>query len=74
MSQFVLATVIGMILVALAPVLSVTLKVIETGPPSVVVFPEITPVELSVSPAGSEPEAIDQVYGDVPPVAVNVWE
>ena len=74
MSQVVLATVIGMLLVALAPILSVTLKVIEAGPPAVVVFPEITPLELSVSPAGSVPEAIDQVYGDVPPVAVNVWE
>ena len=70
----VFATVIGMLLLALAPALSDTLKVMETGPPAVIGFPEINPLELSVSPAGSVPDAIDQVYGDVPPVAVRVWE
>ena len=74
MSQVTLAMVIGMFLVAIAPVLSVTLKVIEAGPPVVVGVPEITPLEISVSPAGSVPEAIDQVYGVVPPVAIRVWE
>ena len=36
--------------------------------------PEITPLVLKVKPAGNVPEAIDQVYGAVPPVAVNFWE
>ena len=35
--------------------------------------PEITPVEVSrARPVGSEPEAMDQVYGAVPPVAERV--
>jgi hypothetical protein len=37
--------------------------------------PEIRPVVLfRLSPAGSAPEEIDQVYGDVPPVACRAWE
>jgi hypothetical protein len=41
--------------------------------PAVDGVPEITPVPgVSVSPAGSVPLAIDQVYGGVPPVAVSV--
>src|SRR5580658_751355 len=37
--------------------------------------PEITPVaEFKVRPCGSAPEAIDQVYGETPPVAVRVCE
>ena len=47
--------------VAVVPVRSVTLKVTEVGPPAAVGVPEITPLELSDSPAGSEPELIDQV-------------
>jgi hypothetical protein len=49
---------------------SVTLTVKENGP-AVVGVPVIAPVVvLSVSPAGSEPEAIANVYGAVPPVTV----
>ena len=40
--------------------------------PAVVGDPEITPVLLlKVSPRGSEPLAIDHVYGVVPPVPCN---
>src|SRR5574342_517999 len=43
--------------------------------PAVVGVPEMTPVPLlSDRPAGSEPLEIDQVYGVVPPLAVNVPE
>ena len=35
--------------------------------------PEITPVlDASASPAGRVPDAMDQVYGGVPPVAASV--
>lgn len=34
--------------------------------------PEIAPEEESDNPAGRLPEVIDQLYGAVPPVAVNV--
>jgi len=41
--------------------------------PAVVGVPEMTPVAAaSVSPAGSNPALIDQVYGVVPPVATSV--
>lgn len=54
--------------------LSVALTVkldVAAGPVGV---PEITPLEeLSASPAGSEPEAIDHVYGDIPPDDCSVW-
>ena len=41
---------------------------------AVVGIPEMTPAVLKVKPAGSDdPEASDQVYGVVPPVAVRVW-
>ena len=36
-------------------------------------MPEILPLELKLSPAGSVPAEIDQVYGVVPPVAVTLW-
>jgi hypothetical protein len=42
--------------------------------PAVVGVPDSTPAELSVRPAGREPEFTDQVYGVVPPVAVRVTE
>ena len=64
--------VIGRDALAVALVLSVTLKVMEVGPPAVVGVPEITPLELSDNPAGKVPEVIVQVYGGVPPVAVRV--
>jgi hypothetical protein len=66
--------VIGRDLVTVVPALPVTLKVMEVGPPAVAGVPEITPMELSDSPAGNDPEAIDQVKGAVPPVAVRVCE
>ena len=56
-----LLIVIDRDLEAVALVLSVTLKVMEVGPPAAVGVPEITPLELSDSPAGNDPEAIDQV-------------
>ena len=37
--------------------------------------PEIAPVEVfSVSPGGSDPEMIENVYGEVPPVTESVEE
>jgi hypothetical protein len=49
---------------------SVTLTVKENGP-AVVGVPVIAPVVVfSVRPPGSEPEAIANVYGAVPPVTV----
>ena len=47
--------------VAVALVKSVTWKVMEVGPMAEVGVPETTPLELSDSPAGSEPEVIDQL-------------
>jgi hypothetical protein len=42
--------------------------------PAVVGVPEIVPVEPpSDSPAGSEPDTTDQLYGVTPPVAASVW-
>ena len=73
-SQVAKLTVIGRIFVELALALSFTLKVTEIGPPTAAGVPEITPLELSDSPAGNAPVTIDQVYGVVPPVAVNVCE
>ena len=59
---------------AVAFELSVTRKVTEVGPPAIVGVPEITPLELSDSPAGNVPEAIVQLSGVLPPVAVRVCE
>jgi hypothetical protein len=56
-----LLIVIDRDLEAVALVLSVTLKVMEVGPPAAVGVPEITPLELSDNPAGNDPEVIDQV-------------
>jgi len=43
--------------------------------PAPVGIPLITPLPgFSDKPAGREPLAIDQVYGSVPPLAVNVAE
>ncbi len=59
-------------LVAVFEVASVTCTVKLLGP-AVVGVPETTPVaDASVSPAGSTPAEIDQVYGVVPPLAANV--
>jgi hypothetical protein len=46
---------------AVALVRSVTWKVMKVGPMAEVGVPETTPLELNDNPAGSEPEAIDQV-------------
>ena len=40
--------------------------------PAAVGVPVTTPFEDSCRPAGSDPDAIDQVYGAVPPVALRV--
>ena len=54
--------VIDKTLVANPPAASVTLKVMEAGPPAVVGVPLTVPVEaLSASPAGNVPEVILQV-------------
>ena len=66
--------VIGNTFVEVPLALSVTLKVKEVGPPAVVGVPLITPLELRVSPTGNVPEVMLQLYGAVPPVAVNVCE
>ena len=47
--------------VAVALAVSVARNVTEVGPPAVVGVPEMTPLELSESPAGRDPEEIAQV-------------
>ena len=48
-----------------------TVKLVVPVPVGV---PEITPVVESISPAGKlEPDTNVQLYGAVPPPAVNVW-
>lgn len=47
---------------------------VNVVPFAALLVPEITPDALKVSPFGSEPDASDQVYGDVPPVAASVVE
>ena len=42
--------------------------------PAVEGVPEMVPAMLRLSPVGREPEAIDQLYGVVPPVAAKVCE
>ena len=49
--------------VAVRLLASVTLKVTEVGPPAAVGVPEITPLELSDSPAGSEPGSDRPIIG-----------
>jgi hypothetical protein len=57
--------------VAVPPPVTWTVKL---KAPAVVGVPPITPVEaFRLSPAGSAPAEIDQLYGVVPPVAVIVW-
>jgi len=51
--------------------LSLTAATNEALPP-VTGVPEMTPVELSVRPAGKLPDATFQWYPGVPPVACNV--
>jgi len=40
---------------------------------TVVGVPLKMPAVDKVSPAGSVPDVTDQLYGDVPPLAANVW-
>jgi len=48
---------------------------VKLAVPLVVGVPEIAPVEdARVSPAGSLPELMDQLYGAAPPVACRVCE
>jgi hypothetical protein len=47
---------------------------VKLNEPSAVGVPLSVPLDERLSPPGKEPEANDHVYGDVPPVAVNVWE
>jgi hypothetical protein len=48
---------------------------VKLAVPAVVGVPVIAPVELfSVSPAGSDPAVIPQVYGAVPPVTAMLCE
>ena len=56
-----LLIVIDSELLAVVLPLSVTRKLTEVGPPAVVGVPEITPLELSDSPAGNVPDAIVQL-------------
>ena len=68
-------TAIGIDAVAEKLALSVTLKVIETGPVATVGVPVISPLpEFRVNPVGNAPDCIDQLYGCDPPIAVNVCE
>jgi len=50
---------------------SVTFRVTEKVPAALGV-PVMTPAALSERPLGRAPEATDQVYGEVPPVAARV--
>ena len=59
--------------VAVAKELSVT-RTAKVETPVVVGVPVTAPDADSVSPAGRVPEMIDQVYGELPPVAVRVCE
>ena len=63
------------ILEAVPPAVSVTLKVIEVGPPAVVGIPLMMPVEAPRDkPVGREPDVMLQVDGAVPPLTDNVCE
>ena len=51
---------------------AVTVNELPPVPVAAVGVPEIIPVELSVSPAGSDPAVTANVYGAVPPLAESV--
>src|ERR1700730_2769522 len=59
--------------VAVAEALSLTVTS-KLNVPDVLGIPLITPVALRVTPEGSAPSVTAQLYGGVPPWAVNVWE
>ena len=65
--------VIWNVCVALAPALSVTWTM-KLYDPAVVGVPLKAPLELKLKPGGRVPLATVQVYGAVPPDAVNVSE
>ena len=55
--------------------LSVTLKVIDDGPPANVGVPAMFPVEaFKLSPEGSVPLCTDHTRGNIPPEAVKFCE
>ena len=58
---------------SVAPLLSVTLT-LKVKVPDWVGVPERVPEEERERPEGSVPDAIDHVYGGVPPVASNMYE
>ena len=47
-------------------------RTVKLEVPEAVGVPLITPPELRLKPAGSEPDASDQLYGVTPPLAANV--
>jgi len=57
--------------VAVAEAASVT-RIVKLKAPLLVGMPLITPAALSVRPGGKVPDANDQLYGCVPPVAFSV--
>jgi hypothetical protein len=59
--------------VAMRDALSVT-RTVKMKFPTAVGVPSMDPDGISVSPPGKDPEAIDQEYGGVPPLAVNTSE
>jgi hypothetical protein len=59
--------------VAEAEALSVTFTV-KLADPAVLAVPDIVPASERLRPAGSDPLAIDQLYGGEPPDAPSVWE
>ena len=67
------ATVIEMDAESDAAPVSAT-RIINIEDPGAVGVPLICPAGLSDKPAGSVPEAIDQVYGGIPPLACKLCE
>ena len=57
---------------AVPVVLSVTVTV-KLKVPSTVGVPESRPAPDKVRPVGSAPAVTENVYGALPPLAVNVW-
>jgi hypothetical protein len=49
-------------------------RIVKLNVPSAAGVPLITPLDERLSPPGKDPEANDQVYGAVPPVAAKVRE
>ena len=49
-------------------------RMVKLNDPSAAGVPLSTPLDERLTPPGKEPATNDQVYGETPPVAVNVWE